>query len=187
MRMTKTGRGIYLAISVVGALALGCSGTSLGTGGAGGSGGGGTTELVDPGKTVSVSATPTASAEEERLRGELDELKGLTAGDFATRFAPVAEAAPKYERSAIVGLDKIQASSLALDEAALAKLDENGFAISNAHPFPTFAYGYQTLYMEDLPLYVSADSILTAVHQSYDSMLATLEEQVLSNELEKLL
>jgi hypothetical protein len=41
--------------------------------------------------------------------------------------------------------------------------------------------------MEDLPVYVSADSILNAVHRSYDSILMTLENDVLSSQVDQLL
>jgi len=89
--------------------------------------------------------------------------------------------------ASIVGLDKIQASSLKLDDAGLAALGARGFAIGQQHLFPNFAYGYHSIYVEDLPVYVSADSILSAVHHSYDSILKSLELGLLSGELDALL
>ena len=49
--------------------------------------------------------------------------------------------------------------------------------------FPTFAHGYESIYVQDLPVYVSADSILDAIHRSYDSMLEALERSALSHDV----
>ena len=47
--------------------------------------------------------------------------------------------------------------------------------ISSRQQFPTFTYGYASLYSDDLPLFISADSILYAVHRSYDELLKQIE------------
>ena len=59
--------------------------------------------------------------------------------------------------------------------------------ISAREEFPSFAYGYKTIYSQDLPVYVSADSILEAVHRSFDQLLALSESAVLIAELSTLL
>ena len=41
--------------------------------------------------------------------------------------------------------------------------------------FPTFVYGYKSIYAADLPVYVSADSVLYAAHHSYDKILELVE------------
>jgi hypothetical protein len=162
-------------------------------GGSGGLGGtqapppGGGTQVQPPGTAVTVTSTAAAAAEQARLTEALGALDGLSAADFAGRFAASVATAPHYDRATIAGLDTIQASSLALNESELAALDAQGFAIIGRKYFPSFTYGYQTLYLEDLPLYVSADSILDALHVSYDSILKTLEQQQLSGELSALL
>ncbi|MEO8183928.1 MAG: DUF3160 domain-containing protein [Deltaproteobacteria bacterium] len=85
------------------------------------------------------------------------------------------------------GMDLIQGSALALNASELETLAADGLVISARKEFPSFAYGYKTIYGQDLPLYVSADSILEAVHRSFDSFLAQTEEQVLFDELSPLL
>jgi Protein of unknown function (DUF3160) len=84
-------------------------------------------------------------------------------------------------------LDLIEASPLSLSQAQKTALGENGFVVLADHNFPSFAYAYETLYMMDLPLYVSADSILDAVHRSYDDILTAFEYQLLIPELSALL
>lgn len=85
------------------------------------------------------------------------------------------------------GLDIIQGSALALNASELSALASDGLVISARTEFPSFAYGYKTIYGQDLPLYVSADSILEAVHRSFDLFLKLTEEHVLFDELSRLL
>lgn len=165
-----------------------------GSGGSGGRAGGsgvpakpGVATLAEPGAVVTLEPSAEQSAEAARLRGSLAGLEGLDAAGFAERYPSAPAAAPTYARASIAGLDKIQSSQLRLDEAALTQLEQQGMVIVKDRRFPSFAYGYQTLYLEDLPLYVSADSILAAVHRSYDAILTALEQGLLLPELEQLL
>ena len=62
-----------------------------------------------------------------------------------------------------------------------------GFTISERQRFPSFVYGYQSIYSADLPVYISADSILYAVHESYDELLKAVEYGSLIPTLTRLL
>lgn len=84
-------------------------------------------------------------------------------------------------------LSKIQDSPLRLSDSDREVLKRNGFAIVGQRQFPSYTYGYVTIYAADLPVFISADSILDAVHRGYDDMLSDLEEHVLWNDLEALL
>jgi hypothetical protein len=121
------------------------------------------------------------------LDGVLGNLDGLDAASLRARFPTTFEPAPRYHTSTVAGLDVIQASALALRPAELEALSEKGFVVSGERIFPNFAYGYSTIYAEDLPVYVSADSILESVHRSYDRVLQELEVVLLSSELSELL
>lgn len=120
-------------------------------------------------------AVPAADAAElARLRERLDAIEAIDAPALLeSRALPYATDLGYTPRSA-EHMALIQASSVALDEAQLAALDARGFVITDEQ-YPTFAYGYHSVYAEDLPLYVSADSILEAVHRSYDEILKGLE------------
>lgn len=142
---------------------------------------------TEPGTQVQVAPNSVQAADEARVRGALAELDGLSAQDFAKRFTPSFEAAPQYDAASIAGLDLIQASALALNDSELSDLARQGFVLSSRQQYPTFAYGYASIYSQDLPLYVSADSVMTAVHLSYDSILEALEQSVLSQSLDRLL
>lgn len=116
------------------------------------------------------------------LASKLEAVADLDAAGFAQR-TNVAFEPLDYDPLASTGLDVINASSLGLSEAELAKFQENGFVISTQKTFPHFAYGYASIYLQDLPLYITADSILYALHTSYDEILKRLEEGLLLGEV----
>jgi Protein of unknown function (DUF3160) len=77
----------------------------------------------------------------------------------------------------------LETSSLALDEQEKRVLQRNSFVISDRYRFPNFLMAYAEVYRNDLPVYVSADSILHALHKSYDAMLQAAESKILSHVL----
>jgi hypothetical protein len=85
------------------------------------------------------------------------------------------------------GIARIQASKLRLSPGELRTLDHAGFVVSANRRFPTFAHGYVDIYVNDLPLFVSADSILDPIHRSYRSILRSVEEQIFVPAVTKLL
>jgi len=128
----------------------------------------------DEPREVEITVPAADAAELARLRERLDALDALEAPALlASRALPYGTDLGYTPRSAD-HMALIQASSVALDEAQLAALDARGFVITDEQ-YPTFGYGYHSIYAEDLPLYVSADSILEAVHRSYDEILKGLE------------
>lgn len=142
---------------------------------------------LDPGLPVSVSLTTEQQAEVERLQGLVAASADLDAAGLLARRAVPFRSALGYDPASAVNLDLVQGSALALDAAELAALRADGFVVTDRHRYPHFAYGYQTIYAQDLPVFVSADAILQAVHQSYDQILARIELDALAPELDALL
>ncbi|WP_437686856.1 DUF3160 domain-containing protein [Sorangium sp. So ce176] len=130
---------------------------------------------------------PEQGAELTALLGERDASADMTAEAFASKYAVGFTSSLPYAPADAEHLPLIQGSSLGLDDDELAKLSKNGFVISEKKTFPTFVYGYETIYALDLPIYVSADSILYAVHRSYDAILKAIELASLSPELATML
>jgi hypothetical protein len=127
-----------------------------------------------------------------RARGSGDAPSGGYA--FATRASELAEAhavqylaSLSYDPLTAGGLELIGGSPLALNVAERAALRDNGFVISPRQEFPTFAYGYESIYAADLPVYISADMLLEALHRSYDEILKYLEQTLLRQDLTDLL
>jgi len=77
--------------------------------------------------------------------------------------------------------------ALALTPAEEAKLAQNGFVVSDRLVYPSFGEALMTVFSEDLPVLVTTDMILHALHRSYDDILKTMEQQILIGTLEDVL
>ena len=148
-------------------LALACSG-----GKAGGGGGGNDADSGAP-----VTTTPSAGEQAERAQvaSALAEVQSLDRAGLRSRFPSSFASGLSYDPLTAANLARIQSSPLGLTDAERQVLAKDGFVISDRKRFPGFTYGYDSIYANDLPVFVSADSILNAVHRSYDSLLQDLE------------
>ena len=88
-----------------------------------------------------------------------------------------------YDPLQAVNLGRIQGSRIQLSAAETALLAKNGFVLSQRQRFYSFSGAYAQLYLEHLLVYISADSILHALHRSYDDMLAEIESSYLQAEI----
>jgi hypothetical protein len=181
LALAGCGQGGADAVSVPGA-----------TGGAGGGGtasggGGGQPAFQEPGSEIALTEPEAVVAERAALTSALAEVEGLTPDGLRAKYPTAFQPAPSYDLESVAGLSLIQGSSLALDAAELAALAQQGFVVSDRWRTPSFTYGYATIYLEDLPVYVSADSILFALHRSYDKILAAVETGILIPDLDVLL
>jgi len=140
-----------------------------------------------PGKPVDVAEAPQRKQEREAIQSALSAVSDMTGTSLAAAHAVPFAASQSFDLSKVGGLELIQGSSLKLDEQELARLASTGFAISTSHRMPSFLYGYSQIYLEDLPLYVSADSILSSIHDSYDQILKQLEKETLAPDLQELI
>lgn len=141
-------------------------------------------DVTFEGPTFSVTATEKVPVALQQALGSASAMDGDT---LSTAYPAPPVVGLNYDATQAAGLDLIQGSALSLNDNELASLAEEGFTISKRQTFPSFAYGYKSIYSEDLPLYVSADSILEAVHRTFDSLLKLTEEQVLIDELTRFL
>jgi uncharacterized protein DUF3160 len=153
-----------------------------GTGGAGGPGGGGPGGSAvggghggGGGAPVSVTDPAAHAQAVAALRADLAADRPADAAGFASRWPTRYLAALPYDPLQAQGFDRIAASRLGVSDAERAAIARNGFVVSARQTFPTFFYGYKAIYADHLPLYVSVDSVMHAVHRSYDSALMTIE------------
>lgn len=141
---------------------------------------------TDPGTAVALSLSDSASQQKANLDAALSATAEVDAAAFAQRTA-VAFESLGYDPSEAEGLTLIENSNLGLSSAERAQLEQKGFVITDRNSFPSFTYGYASIYGDDLPLYVTADSILHALHRSYDNILKAFEQNSLVPQLESLL
>ncbi|MBI4601251.1 MAG: DUF3160 domain-containing protein [Planctomycetes bacterium] len=66
-------------------------------------------------------------------------------------------------------------------------LESHGFVIAKDRRFATFFQGFKDAFVRHLPVYISADAMLDALHLSFDRILMDVEENLLVAELDQLL
>jgi hypothetical protein len=74
-----------------------------------------------------------------------------------------------------------------LDTNEFAIFRTNGFVVSERRGSYSFGDAYYRIFSADLPVFITADSILHAWHRTYDSMLEELEELQLATLLERVI
>jgi len=73
---------------------------------------------------------------------------------------------------------------LTSDELAL--IDKNHFMVTERLSFSDFGKAFYDVYAKDLPVFISTDAILHALHMSYDAILKQLERNYLLGNLDTL-
>jgi hypothetical protein len=115
--------------------------------------------------------------------------KSMTLQEFLAEHTPKdapKDAKPAYDPLKSKYLDLID-KALQLTPAEKAKLAANGFVASDRMQEKTFAEALLKVFQKDLPVLVTTDAILQALHASYDDILKTLEQHVLLPALTDLL
>ncbi|MGB2868369.1 MAG: DUF3160 domain-containing protein [Bacteroidota bacterium] len=74
---------------------------------------------------------------------------------------------------------------LTADEKQL--LTRNGFIVTERNSYSSFGAAFLDIYHSDLPVFITTDAILHAVHMSYDAILMSVEQASLQPQLESLL
>ncbi|MGC4093785.1 MAG: DUF3160 domain-containing protein [Polyangiaceae bacterium] len=166
------------SLSGLSVLALALLLTACGGGGSSVSGGNGGSNSVGGGASVTVP---------QELQADLDSVTKLSAEGLAERYPSTFQDALGYAPLDARGLATVQSSSFALNAAESSAFSQRGFVISDRTKQPNFFYAYKSLYFEHLPLFVSADSVLYAVHRSYDELLLNVESKALEPTLKRLL
>jgi hypothetical protein len=83
-------------------------------------------------------------------------------------------------------LDVIQAE-VGLSEEQLSLLANHGFVVLDDERHYSFEGAYASLYAADLPMLITSDSLLYALHRSFDRILMELESTVLEGEMQQML
>ncbi len=82
------------------------------------------------------------------------------------------------------GFRDLVRGGLALDAAEEQQLAQNGFVVPARLAYDNYTSAYSDIHRGELPVYVSADSILHAVYASHDQLVASLERQKLLKHLD---
>ena len=142
--------------------AAGGSGGGSAGGRGGGSSGGTPVTVTDPAAQAKTIA---------ELRATIAADRPADVAAFQSRWPAKYLATLPYDPLKAIGLDTIAASALGISADERTLIARNGFAISARQTFPTFLHGFKGIYADHLPVYISLDSVLHAVHRSYDTAL----------------
>ncbi|MFQ6676267.1 MAG: DUF3160 domain-containing protein [Fidelibacterota bacterium] len=120
----------------------------------------------------------------------LIENRDISAQELLERFTPED---PYYSRvpadtspGEFAYLDSVMTLyDLTPDEKAI--LVDHRFVVSERLSFGSFGVAFHDIYGKDLPVFLSTDAILQALHRSYDQILMDLETAILSQRLQALL
>ncbi len=135
--------------------------------------------------SVSVSGQDFQVQEYLKIR---QENQGLNAALLEKRYARPSEFYLKNFKNNIdfkqvLYLDSvIRKLELTGDELEL--LGKNLFFITERLSFNNFGQAFHTVYNYDLPVFVTTDAVLHALHMSYDQILKTLEREIMAANLE---
>lgn len=72
-----------------------------------------------------------------------------------------------------------------LTKGELELLKQNMFFVTERLSFHNFGHAFHTIYNYDLPVFITTDAILHALHMSYDNILKTLEREIMATNLEE--
>jgi hypothetical protein len=116
--------------------------------------------------------------------------QNLEAGELLVRHAPTntyyADLKLAASPNAYAYFDSIQIK-YKLTDAEMALLERNQFVVSERLSFGQLGNAFHDIYIKDLPVMVTTDAILFALHASYDKILIALEADILESNLKKFL
>lgn len=64
---------------------------------------------------------------------------------------------------------------------------KHGFMVTERLTYPTFHHAFKDIFYEDMPVYISSDAILHALHYSFDKLLQSVEEKEFIDRLKDIL
>ncbi len=134
-----------------------------------------------------VATAKTQSFSVEAYKTFLEQSKGLTPEGIEEMHSAglFSEEAPSAFSDAVYADSIDNVYDLTEDEKLL--IARHGFMVTERITLPSFGDALHNIYINDLPIYVSSDMILHALHKSYDAILMDAEESLLIPRLREVL
>lgn len=116
--------------------------------------------------------------------------KDLTSNDLYKRndlsYKYILDLKDEYNIQDASYLDSLQIK-FGLTDDELELIEKNGFVVSERMSYPTFFEAFKTIFENDMPIFISTDAILHALHASYDDILISIEKEILIPNLQDVL
>jgi len=126
---------------------------------------------------------PTAALDRAAMRARLPTDHRLTPTELLSRHAVPFAGEAEVDPDDVEGMSAVQRGPFALRGEELEHLRARGFALAPRLHRPNFISGYVSLYVADQPVYLSADVIFNALHESFDTLVADIEQHALASSL----
>lgn len=127
---------------------------------------------------------------EKEFELELEKIGELSIEGFMKKYVvPDSDYVEKlsYDPTAGRYFSEIQTSKLKMDINEMAMLSKSGFVVSGRLGYVSFGRIYLDIFKSDLPVFITADSVLHAWHRSYDELLKQFEVKYFMAELKIIL
>ena len=128
--------------------------------------------------------------DEEEYHRFVQENADITSAELITRAQP----ASPYYSSIVRGTSGLQCDYLdsiqdkySLTASELNLMEKNGFMVTERIAYTSFGRALHDMYAKDLPVFVTTDAVLYAMHKSYDDILMVVEQRVLLPGIESIL
>jgi hypothetical protein len=79
------------------------------------------------------------------------------------------------------------ASKYSLTPYEVSLINKHGFMVSERMNYPTFIHSFWDIFIKDMPVYISSDAILQALHYSFNKILVEFESQYIIPNLDSAL
>ncbi len=177
VRAMRAQRGTVLAMSVVALVACGTARHRVRSASRQPPGAGG------PLGAVARYVAPAAALDRAAMRARLPTDHRLTPTELLSRHSVPFAGETELDPDDVEGMSTVQRGPFALRGEELDQLRARGFALAPRLHRPNFISGYVSLYLADQPVYLSADVIFNALHESFDTLVADIEEHALARSL----
>jgi hypothetical protein len=124
-----------------------------------------------------------------RFAAQISQLQSMSLADFSSNFQvpPYLSQLDWDPTTAQYWTNFSGNPNFALNSSEFSIFRTNGFVVSERLGNQSFAQVYYQILTADMPVFISADSILHAWHLAYDNILEEMEEQELSPLMEKVI
>ena len=134
-----------------------------------------------------VSTTMSAQFDVEAYKEYLKDHENMTYDDLISEF-PIglfkSDAPTIFEKSEYA--DSIK-KAYNLTDYELSLINNHSFMVSDRLSHYTFIHAYWDIFIKDLPVYISADAMLHALHYTFSKVLVSVEENLLYDRLDSAL
>lgn len=131
--------------------------------------------------------TPTEQQFQTEMAAQYAVAETLKSAELESLYPPTSTASGvSYDPTSAAHFSLIE-SALSLTEDEVDFIADHGFGVVPRHEYFTAHDAYYAIYVKDLPVYITADSVLFSLHRSFGTALKSLEQGELYAKIDEFL